>query len=191
VFGEEVYLVFRPRSRLGAREAVKDDCLGFAWRIWVEKTVINLKTIGNWLDGHRDWTFEFVRIYLGVGLVFKGIHFVTNRAVLDTMIDSSGLMTFWMPLVAHYVVVVHIVGGTFLAIGFFTRAAALAQLPILTGALFLVHLKSGLFANTDSLEFTLLVYFLVVLSAVHGAGHLSVDHYIKSHQVTARSRPHR
>ena len=147
--------------------------------------MINLRTIGNWLDGHREWTFEFVRIYLGVGLVVKGISFATNSAVLDTLIGSTGLMTFWMPLVAHYVVVVHIVGGAFIAIGLFTRASALAQLPILTGALFLAHLKSGLFAASESLEITLLVFFLLALCAVHGAGHWSVDRYIKRQQETA------
>lgn len=53
--------------------------------------------------------------------------------------------------------------------------AAAVQVPILVGAVFLVHLREGLFAS-QNLEFALLVLFLLVLTVVHGGGGLSADH---------------
>ena len=65
-----------------------------------------------------------------------------------------------------------------IAVGLFTRVAALAQLPILIGAVFVVHLQSGLLAPAQSLEFSALVLFLLILLVLWGSGRLSVDRYI-------------
>jgi len=46
-----------------------------------------------------------------------------------------------------------LVGGAMLTIGFLTRLAAFVQIPILAGAVFIVHRQDGLFAMGQSLEF--------------------------------------
>jgi len=67
------------------------------------------------------------------------------------------------------------------------------QLPILIGAVFLVHLQEGLFTRHQNLEFSLLVLFLLVLVFIHGSGRWSVDYYVfqrqqEEHRVAATTR---
>jgi len=76
----------------------------------------------------------------------------------------------------HGVMLAHFVGGLLLTIGFLTRIAALVQVPILAGAVFFVHRQDGLFALGQSLEFSALVLFLLVIIAINGAGKLSLDY---------------
>jgi uncharacterized membrane protein YphA (DoxX/SURF4 family) len=52
---------------------------------------------------------------------------------------------------------------------------AAIQIPNLLGAVVFVHLKAGLFTEQQTLEFTLLVLFLLSLITVVGAGRLSID----------------
>jgi uncharacterized membrane protein YphA (DoxX/SURF4 family) len=79
-------------------------------------------------------------------------------------------------MMLHYVMIAHFVGGAMLTVGFLTRIAALAQIPILFGAVFFVHRQDGLFALGQSLEFSALVLFLLCVFVVSGAGKLSLDY---------------
>jgi uncharacterized membrane protein YphA (DoxX/SURF4 family) len=81
-------------------------------------------------------------------------------------------------MLAHYIPLAHIAGGALMLVGLGTRIAAIIQLPILVGAVFLVHLREGLFTRNQSLEFTALVLFLLIVYAIIGSGPLSVDHYV-------------
>ena len=74
----------------------------------------------------------------------------------------------------HYIALAHLVGGLMLTVGLLTRIAAWAQIPILAGAL-LVHRHEGLMSSRQSLEFSALVFFLLVIFALAGTGPLSVD----------------
>jgi uncharacterized membrane protein YphA (DoxX/SURF4 family) len=66
-----------------------------------------------------------------------------------------------------------------------TRLAALIQVPVLLGAVFIVHLRQGLFGPGQNLELAVLVLLLLLVSVVHGGGKLSVDHYLREHVRTA------
>ncbi len=59
----------------------------------------------------------------------------------------------------------------------FCRFAAAVRVPILAGAVFFAR-QDGLFALGQSLEFSALVLFLLVVFLVSGAGPLSVDRSI-------------
>jgi hypothetical protein len=67
-----------------------------------------------------------------------------------------------------------------LAIGIFARVAAIIQIPILIGAVFFFHLGEGLFSQSQSLELSVLVLFLLILFALFGAGTYSVDETVLS-----------
>jgi uncharacterized membrane protein YphA (DoxX/SURF4 family) len=81
-------------------------------------------------------------------------------------------------LLGHYVALAHLCGGLMVAAGLLTRLAAVVQVPILIGAVFLVHLREGFFGTEQNLELAVLVLFLLVLTVVHGGGQLSVDRYL-------------
>lgn len=127
-----------------------------------------------YLEDRRELVVDVVRIYLGAGLLFRGIALVG----LDTGLEQlAGGAAPDVPLtgVALYVAAAHIIGGAMLLAGLFTRLAALIQLPIVAGAVFLVHWQEGLLAPSQSLEFSALVLFLLLLVLVFGGGPWSVD----------------
>lgn len=145
------------------------------------RTYIPFRKYVDRLDESGNIAFELLRIYLGVGLFVRGVVFISNSgAFLDVIGTSQGTWLTSIVLI-HYVALAHLVGGVMIAIGLFTRAAALVQLPILVGAVFVIHLQGGLIGPAQSLEFSALVLFLLVLLFLWGSGRLSVDRHILEH----------
>ena len=131
-----------------------------------------------WADSHREYWLDCVRIYLGLGLLARGLLLITNTSTgyFVDLLQRSGQSWITSGMLLHYVMVAHFVGGLLLTIGFLTRIAALVQIPILFGAVFLIHRQDGLFALGQSLEFSALVLFLLCVFVVAGAGKLSLDY---------------
>lgn len=131
-----------------------------------------------WADAHREYWLDCVRIYLGLGLLARGLLLITNTSTgyFVDLLQRSGQAWLTSGIMLHYVVVAHFVGGLLLTIGFLTRIAALVQIPVLIGAVFFVHRQDGLFALGQSLEFSALVLFLLCVFVVAGAGKLSLDY---------------
>ncbi len=135
-----------------------------------------------WIEDHRDVVFDLMRIYLGIGLFVKGLQFISDREFLSRALRESGAVEFKFDFIAtflaHYIPLAHIGGGLLLAAGLMTRISTLFQLPVLVGAVFFVYGRDGLFSHNQEFQFTALVLFLLVLILIHGAGRLSVDHYL-------------
>lgn len=133
-----------------------------------------------WADSRRDAWLDCIRIYLGIGLVARGLLMTGNSQVnfIAEDLQRAGYPWLLTGMVLHYVMFGHLVGGAMLAIGFLTRIAALVQIPILLGAVFVVHRSEGFLTNGQSLEFSSLVLFLLAVFLVGGAGRLSLDYYV-------------
>jgi uncharacterized membrane protein YphA (DoxX/SURF4 family) len=120
---------------------------------------------------------DVLRIYLGIALFVRGAMFISDPDVLMRYMQRSG--HWFVPLfVAHYVVSVHVAGGILLALGLVTRVAALAQVPVLFGAVLFVHWGEGLLSAGQSLELSALVLACLLVISVFGAGHLSLDYQL-------------
>jgi uncharacterized membrane protein YphA (DoxX/SURF4 family) len=145
-----------------------------------ERADENIKQTVAWFNERRELALDVVRIYLGLGLLAKGIYFIADDAFISSALLDGGGLELIPAAVSHLIPIVHILGGALLAVGFLTRFAALIQLPILVGAVFVVHLPEGLFTRGQTLEFTLLVTFLLCLFAAWGSGSLSIDARSKS-----------
>lgn len=128
-----------------------------------------------WLDTYREIAFDLLRIYLGIGLFVRGVLFLYDTEAFTALLPASAGAWLASPGVIYAVALVHIVGGLMMTLGLFTRVAALAQIPILLGAVILTW--GGLFSADQSFEFSALVLFLLVLIFLHGSGRWSVDHY--------------
>lgn len=131
----------------------------------------------DWAETHPKVWLDCVRIYLGIGLFIRGVLIITNSRADFFNEILSRVGDTWIVNVAllHYVAIAHLVGGAMLAFGMLTRIAAAVQVPILAGAVILIHRGEGLMSGGQSLEFSALVLFLLCVVTVAGAGPLSVD----------------
>ncbi len=142
-----------------------------------------------WADSRRELWLDIIRVYLGLGLFARGFLLINNQSPGYLVDQLAGSGHSWLLIggLLHYVVLAHFVGGALLAVGLFTRLAALIQIPILVGAVCLVHRQEGLLAVGQSLEFSALVLFMLVMFVFAGAGRFSVDHVIfgtRDHRVS-------
>src|ERR1041384_498578 len=101
-----------------------------------------------WADAHRELWLDCIRIFLGLGLLARGLLLITNTSTgyFVDMLQHAGRSWLLNGALLHYVMLAHFIGGALLMVGFITRIAAAAQIPILFGAVFLVHRQDGLFA---------------------------------------------
>jgi len=130
-----------------------------------------------WLRAHEDLFLDLVRIYLGCGLFVKAFYFMNHRDLLNQMIGDSDISWFGAGLMGQYIILAHMFGGAMLALGFLTRLAAFAQLPVLLGAIFALYLpRYATVEPRQYLEYAGLVAFLLALFTVFGAGRFSVDY---------------
>ena len=131
----------------------------------------------SWLRAHEDLFMDLVRVYLGCGLFVKAIFLMGNRDYLLQMISESDLAWISGAIMAHYVILGHLIGGAMLALGIATRFAAWVQLPILMGAVFSLYLpRFTTIEPRQYLEYAGLVAFLLMLFGIFGAGRFSFDY---------------
>ena len=135
------------------------------------------RTLVDWIQEHRVVALDLVRIYLGIGLFVRGVLFAYESRGVEVLVDLSEFSLASAAL-AHYVTFAHLLGGLMLAAGLLTRLASLIQIPVLTGAVFLVHLEQGLLSANQSFEFSALVLFLLVVVFVFGPGEWAADRYV-------------
>jgi putative oxidoreductase len=87
-----------------------------------------------------------LRIMLGVVFIAHGyyIYDVVTSDALSAMINKR----LGLPVgdfVTTYILFAHFVGGVMLILGLFTRIAAMANLPVMLGAVLLFHFDQGFF----------------------------------------------
>lgn len=130
-----------------------------------------------------------LRITLGVVYVMHAYlgASVLGPPVLAQYVKRAGFPEGFAEPFAWYVIVAHAVGGLMLVVGFWTPVAALAQLPIMVGATFFVHLPQGFFvrgipteaaagrAIASGYEFTLLVLAATIALVFTGSGAVAID----------------
>jgi putative oxidoreductase len=144
---------------------------------------MNLTTrIEHWVDNHHPHWIDFIRVALGLFILYKGIMFISNTSSLIEISQTVDLAFFNMAL-AHYVAFAHLVGGILIALGLLTRIAVLFQLPILFFAVFFVNIKDGFLSASNNMEFeiSLLVFILLIVFLIFGSGKFSMDDWMKRH----------
>ena len=131
-----------------------------------------------WADANRAVALDLVRIYLGLGLLARGLTFLADPAAYTGLLPGGAESPFATLALVHYVGLSHLAGGLFLTLGMLTRVAALIQVPILAGAAFLVHLPSvGLLS--PAFAFSALVLALLVVLTIWGSGPWSLDRAVE------------
>ena len=135
--------------------------------------------ISEW-DDKYPFVFVILRVALGIILAFRGISFLMTIQPLFHLIQSSSLNELNINMtLALFISWVHLLGGTFIILGLLTRVSAWAQVPILLGAIFFIHLNGRLSNGISELLLAILVLILSVWFAWAGGGKISMDHYLK------------
>lgn len=139
-----------------------------------------LQKIEYWADHHHPVWLDTIRIILGLVLITKGVAFIINKQEIIHRLSTSStgmseLATFYA---GHYVIVVLIVGGLFVAIGFITRWALLFQLPAIVGEIIMVDFHRNFFALNSELNYLILVFVLMIFFILYGSGKISFDHWL-------------
>jgi len=106
--------------------------------------------LNSWLDSYRDVAFDLIRIYLGIGLLARGLFFLIHVESFVALLPENTPVWLHYDWVHFLVAWIHIIGGSAITVGFCTRIAALIQIPILFGAVFLS--LGSLFSASQSFE---------------------------------------
>jgi uncharacterized membrane protein YphA (DoxX/SURF4 family) len=134
-----------------------------------------IKSLNKWANAHTYYPLDLLRVALGVFLFVKGIDFMSNpiemAEVARPFQDIPGGM-----LIMHYIAPAHFVGGFLIVIGLLTRWAALAQLPILIGALVVNFIGQ---MDTSNLIWASITLVVCVFFIFYGSGKHSADYYLK------------
>ena len=133
-------------------------------------------------DDKYPFLFVILRVALGLILTIRGLYYLTTIQPLFYLIKGSRLskLNMNMPL-ALFVCWVHILGGTFIILGFLTKISVWAQIPIILGAIFFINLNNGIPHSIPELLLSVFVLILLILFAFAGGGKFSMDEYAKKH----------
>jgi putative oxidoreductase len=121
------------------------------------------------LEEKQNMAYAYIRIFLGLAMAVRGLILISNPDSMSQLVTEEQMFLGYA-----VVAMVHLVGGVFLAIGFYPRLAALLLIPVLMGAVFVVHAGEGLMTAGQSLELAVMVLFLLIIYAVFGPGPLAV-----------------
>ena len=134
-----------------------------------------IKSLNKWANAHTYYPLDLLRVALGVFLFVKGVDFMSNLQHMAEVAKPFENFPGGMGIL-HYVAPAHFVGGFLIVIGLLTRWAALAQIPILIGAVLVNFLGEMNSTNLILASVTLLVCLFFLF---YGSGKHSADYYLK------------
>jgi len=112
-----------------------------------------------------------------------GIVYIMHAYLALVVFGPAGMIAYQVKsgipfpeIATWYLILAHGLGGIFLVLGIYTRWAALANVPVMLGALVFVHLKNGFWAHQspNGYEYVLVLLVATVAAAMIGGGVLSL-----------------
>lgn len=139
---------------------------------------MNLLTkIQNWGDHHHPKWLDYVRIALGLTLVFNGISLAAHLHDFTVMMHNAMLGTaVTISLTAHFIILLHLLGGLLIALGSHTRAFCLLNIFAVIAAIFFVSMQHHIFEPYALIWFSAAILLGLVCFLIEGDGVLSIEH---------------
>jgi len=140
--------------------------------------------------GLPPWGAALLRVMLGVIYVAHGYYAyaVVTVPELAGYVVRMNYPLLISELLGWYLVIAHLLGGGLMVVGLWTRAATIAQLPIMFSAVFFLHWSQGFFMRGMTIdtpqgqrviaagyEFSLLVLVATISLVLLGPGAAAVD----------------
>lgn len=148
-----------------------------------------IKKIQDWGDSHHPAWLDFFRIALGITLVWKGIAFWTNMEAFNALMRGEHLgAAVSISILAHLIILLHIIGGLAITLGTYTRTFSLLNIPILLVATFLINLSHGIFRPYAEFWLSFAVLIGLVCFLIEGNGVFSVERMKSSPSKSAEKR---
>lgn len=144
----------------------------------------------SWLERER-WRAAEVALALlrvAVGSIFALHGWAKLNAISGTALSFTQLGLPGAGILVYFAIAGELFGGAGLALGFFTRIAALGPFCTMLVAIFSVHLGHGLFAKNGGFEYPLVLLLVSVLFAFLGARSYSIDALLERGAYTAGRR---
>ena len=141
--------------------------------------------INEWSIKHHPKWLVVLRVALGLCLFIKGFDFIQNSVELTGFFSATSYFgrATWINTVIPWL---HLLGGTMIIAGLYTRVWALAQIPILLGAVIFINMSTGPFAGETNIMFPLIILVLLVFFLVEGGGPISLDNYFRNYRTINR-----
>ncbi|GAB2534682.1 DoxX family protein [Rufibacter soli] len=137
--------------------------------------------VEKWQHKHHPVLYDYGRIALGGFLLFKGASFLFNITPLVQILLDSRLYSVATYL-AYFIALVHVIGGAMMMVGWHTRWASIAQIPIVLSALIFFTPAHDLYSIYSPFAVTVYTLLLLVFYAVGGSGFYSFDHRFFIHE---------
>jgi putative oxidoreductase len=155
-------------------------------------TPLVFQQLGPLYQALAPWTEALLRFVVGFALIPHGLRNTFglwpgtgirahNLTALGAQLDRDGYRpgTFW----AYAISLTQLIGGPLLALGLFTRAAAVPIVLFLVVSNFERWRIGGYFWNKTGLEYTLMWTIAALYFLVHGGGAISLDHLLVGRQL--------
>ena len=139
-----------------------------------------LHQMDEWSRKHHPKWLVVIRVALGLSLFLKGFSFIQNSVLLPGLISQTSFIQN-APWLATAIPWIHLLCGSLLIVGLFTRLSCLVQIPVLLGAVFLVNIKMGILAGGSDLLLSVIILILLVFFFIEGGGPLSLDNYFRNY----------
>jgi putative oxidoreductase len=131
----------------------------------------------DWADQHHPGWLDFLRIFLGLFLIIKGVSLVNNSDLIVASIlnDKVQFLAF---AAAEYSLVVLLVGGLLITLGLITRVVIIFELPILIVEVFFVKLQHVFSIVNYRLNYSIIILLLLLFFLFYGSGPFSADNLL-------------
>ena len=141
--------------------------------------MIYMQQLNNWSIKHHPKWLVVLRTVLGLCLIIKAIQFIKNTTVLEQIISQAPISAdwYWLTILIPWL---HLLGGSMIIAGLFTRLSAALQLPILIGAVIFINTKQSIFSGESNLLFSIAILLLLLVFVIEGGGPISLDNALRS-----------
>lgn len=125
-----------------------------------------LMEIRIWGANHPKWV-GYLRILLGIILIWRGVSFLLNLNLLDLYLKETGLddtlgLSISINFLAQLIVITNLFGGICIALNIYARMFCLFNLPIVLGAVFFVNMRIDGFTPHSQFWIPLVVLLCMV-----------------------------
>lgn len=123
-----------------------------------------------------------LRVILGLILIWKGIVFIRDTTLLESLISRTGVEVFSSNsgILAFIVAYLSLLSGLFIGSGLWTRIFSIVQIPILIVAIIFVNLSSE-GRSAGEIILSIITFALLILFAVKGSGTISADEFFRTY----------